>query len=305
MKQRTFDPGLGTNYSRRTKRTVNKDGTFNVLRKSSDFTGRNIYQFLVTVSWPVFFTCVFSGYFLTNLFFASIYTFVGVENINGALSNSVEIPFWSAFFFSVQTLTTVGYGGMHPLGILTNSIASVEAMIGLMGIAIATGILYGRFSRPDIKLIYSKNMLMTKVNGKNALIFRLANQRSNPLIDLEVSVMCVLTNTTDFSRQYQNIKLQTSKIDYLPLNWTLVHIIDEESPIFEKTETDLKNMEAEFVINFKAFDETFSQQVKQRYSYEYFEILWNKKFAKVFYTDEEGYIIFELEKMSLTEDLPA
>lgn len=305
MKQPTFDPGLGTSYSRRTKRTVNKDGTFNVIRKGSDFTGRNIYQFLVTVSWPVFFTCVFTGYFLTNLFFASIYTLVGVENINGALANSVEIPFWSAFFFSVQTLTTVGYGGMHPLGILTNSIASAEAMIGLMGIAVATGILYGRFSRPDIKIAFSRNILISKVNGQDALVFRLANQRSNPLIDLEVSVLCVLTDVTDFSRQYKSLKLQVSKIDYLPLNWTLVHFIDENSPIFGMTKEDLNRMETEFIINFKAFDETFSQEVKLRYSYDYHELLWNKKFAKVFYTDDEGNIIFELEKMSVTEDLPS
>jgi len=303
MRQKNFDPGLGTNYSRKTKRTVNKDGTFNVIRKGTDFTGRNIYQFLVTVSWPIFFICVFSGYFLTNLFFASIYTIIGVENINGALANSIDIPFWSAFFFSVQTLTTVGYGGMHPLGILTNSIASIEAMTGLMGIAIATGILYGRFSRPDVKIVFSKNMLMTKVSEKNALVFRLANQRTNPLIDLEVSVLCVMTNLTDFSRKFYDLNLQISELDYLPLNWTLVHLIDEESPLLGKSEEDLKNEEAEFIINFKAFDETFSQEVKLRYSYDYHEIEWNKKFKKVFYTDDEGNIIFELEKLNDFEEL--
>jgi inward rectifier potassium channel len=182
MSDQAIDPGLGEKFGGKTKRIINPDGSFNVKKQHSGFNPRDIYHFLVNLSWIQFFLLIFTGYFIVNLVFGTIYCLIGVENIRNAVDKTPVQSFLNAYFFSVQTFTTVGYGGLVPTGFPANFIASIEAMIGLLGFAVATGLLYGRFSRPSARILFSRNVVVAPYRGKTAFMFRLANQRNNDII---------------------------------------------------------------------------------------------------------------------------
>src|SRR5258708_30118170 len=188
MKQPTFDPGLTQQYGHRLRRAINPDGSFNVRREGLDLRNANYYLNLVTMPWPRFLGLLLATYFLVNCLFAVLYYAAGIEHRKGADMSSPLMEFGSAFFFSGHTLTTVGYGNVTPDGLLTNSISSIEAMTGLLGFAIATGLLYGRFSKPTARLLFSEKMLVVPYQEGTSLQFRIANKRSNVLMELEGTV---------------------------------------------------------------------------------------------------------------------
>jgi inward rectifier potassium channel len=203
----------------------------------------------------------------------------------------------NAYFFSVQTFTTVGYGGMVPNGFAANFIASLEAMFGLLGFAIATGLLFGRFSRPSARILFSRNAVITPYRGINALMFRLANLRNNDIIEVEANALAVFLDKTTNSRKYYGMKLERKSVYFFPLSWTVVHPLDEESPFFNKTPDELKELQAEILVQFKGFDDTFSQTVHTRFSYTFDEIIWNAKFKPAFESDHKGEVIFDLNRL--------
>lgn len=302
MKQ-LIDPGLGEKYSGKTKRVINHDGSFNVVRKHVGFNPKDLYLFLLNLSWPKFLLFIIVGYFIVNIFFASLYYMIGLENLKNALDPDPVQSFMNAFFFSEQTLTTVGYGGIVPHGFMANLISAAEAMTGLLGFALATGLLFGRFSRPSARILFSKNAIITPFKGVNALMFRIANQRHNTLMEIEASVMLVIVDKLTMNRQYLDIKLERDFVYFFPLSWTIVHLIDEDSPLFNKTPKELEDLQAEILILIKGFDETFSQVVHSRNSYSADEILYNVKFSKAFSTAPDGEIIFNLDDIHKTEPL--
>jgi inward rectifier potassium channel len=213
--------------------------------------------------------------------------------------------FLNTFFFSVQTFATVGYGGIHPIGILSNIIASLESMAGILSFALATGLLYGRFSKPSAKIIFSEKAIITPHKDGTALMFRIANARSNILMEMKASAMVTFLDKGEhqFNRKYYPLNFEINFINFFPLPWTIVHPINEDSPLFQKTPEDLKKLEAEILIMIKGFDDSFSQQVITRYSYKYNEIDWEVKFIRAFTTDETGETIVNLDKISATESL--
>src|SRR5947209_1655399 len=160
MAKQSFDPGLTTQFGGELRRTINNDGTFNVHRRGAGFHRFNFYLFLIDTSWPKFIGVVLGAYLVVNVMFASLFFAAGIEHLAGAQTNTGIGPFTSAFFFSVHTLTTVGYGSMYPTGLSSNIVAALEAMTGLMGFALATGLLYGRFSRPTARIVFSDVMLV-------------------------------------------------------------------------------------------------------------------------------------------------
>lgn len=305
MFKQSQDPGLGEKYYKHTKRIINKDGSFNIKRIGGGLSSRNTFHYLINISWIKFLLIVFAGFISVNLFFAILYHLAGVENLVNAEAHDGLQSFLNTFFFSVQTFATVGYGGIHPTGILSNIIASIESMTGILSFALATGLLYGRFSKPSAKISFSNKAIVTTFKEGKALMFRVANARPNVMMEMEANAMMTFLDKSNnqFTRKYFPLKLEIKFIYFFPLPWTIVHQIDEDSPLFGKTESDLKNLEAELLVMIKGFDDSFSQTVITRNSYKYDEIEWDSKFIRAFTTDESGETIVDLEKLSETEKI--
>lgn len=297
MTRQSIDPGFGEKFGRQTKRIINPDGSFNIKRKNTRLNPKDIYHFLVNLSWSRFLLIVLAGYLLVNLLFGSIYFFIGIENLRNSISNSPMNNFLNAYFFSIQTFTTVGYGGIVPEGFSANLVASFEALTGLLSFALATGLLYGRFSRPSARILFSRNAVVAPYKEMEALMFRTANLRNNDLIEVEANLLAVFVDSETHNRKYYGMKLERRSVYFFPLSWTVVHPIDEDSPFYNKTKEELKELQTEILVQFKAFDDTFSQTVHTRHSYTIDEIIWNAKFKTAFEPDEKGEIIFDLERI--------
>ncbi len=301
-----FDPGLTQTYTGVLNRVVNKDGEFNIRRADVRWTDVNPYTYMISVPWPLFTVVVVIVFFLVNIAFAWLYSSVAAGHIKGAESKDALMQFLNLFFFSTHTLTTVGYGNMYPEGLIANAIAAVEALLGLMGFAIATGLLFGRFSRPTSRFGFSETMALAPYKDGTSLQFRIVNRRSNNLIEVEARVVLMTVEITNGrpARKYAQLGLERSQVLFLPLTWTVVHPIDSESPLWGKTRQDLETMQAEVVIMMRGFDETFGQIVYARYSYRYDEILWGVKFAAAFDVDRAGDLLLWVDRVGLTEPAP-
>ncbi len=303
MFKQAQDPGLGEKYFRHTKRIINKDGSFNIKRTGGGLSSLNAFHYLINISWTKFLLIVFAGFVCVNLFFAVLYQLAGIENLSNAASSDALQSFLNTFFFSVQTFATVGYGGIHPTGLFSNIISSLESMTGILSFALATGLLYGRFSKPSAKIIFSDKAIITPFKNGKALMFRVTNSRENILMEMEATAMITYLDKSDnkFTRQYFPLKLEIKFITFFPLPWTIVHPIDDDSPLNGKTAKEFEELEAELLIMVKGFDDSFSQHVITRSSYKYDEIVWDVKFVRAYATDETGETIVDLGKISETE----
>jgi inward rectifier potassium channel len=299
----TFDPGLTQQYTKVLKRVINKDGQFNVRRVGRTWRDWHPYLSLISAPWPLFFGVVAAAFAIINTLFAVLYWAVGLEHLKNADAPTAALRFLNAFFFSAHTLTTVGYGNMWPVGPAANAVAAAESLCGVLGFAIATGLLFGRFSRPSARFGFSDTMVVAPYRGATSLQFRVVNRRSNNIIDLEARVLLMLVEESHASarRKYLPLFLERPSVLFLPLTWTVVHPITPDSPFFGKTAADLERMQAEVLIVLKGFDETFGQTVHARFSYRYDEILWGAKFALAFEVEDSGDLRIEVDKVSVTE----
>lgn len=299
-----FDPGLTKTYGGELRRVINKDGSFNVRRHGRIITDVHLYQFLVSVSWPAFILILVAGYAVMNGAFACLYLAIGLEHLIGAdLTGSVG-KFLSAFFFSTQTFTTVGYGTIAPHGTWANLLASFEALIGLLSLAIATGLLYGRFSRATAKLVFSDSMVVAPYRDSKGLMFRVANRRTSNLMEMEARLllMTVVSVNGQPTRKYDPLELEVPSVHFLPLTWTVVHAISPSSPLFGKTADDLASLQAEVLVLLKGYDDSFRQTVHARTSYRHDEFAWDRRFAPAFHVDTEGGMIVDLNKIHAFEE---
>jgi inward rectifier potassium channel len=228
MQEPSFDPGLTQQFGGKLRRTINKDGSFNVRRIGTRIQDWSLYLFLIRIPWPFFFGLVFVAYFVVNLIFAGAYYYLGAQYLQGADLSTPVHAFESAYFFSTHTLTTVGYGSIYPKGVKTNTVAAFEALIGLLGFAIATGLLVGRVSRPSARIAFSDSILIAKYGEGTSLQFRIANQRTNNLMELGAKVVLMLVDETSggLKRDYFVLRLERPGIYFFPLTWTIVHPID-------------------------------------------------------------------------------
>lgn len=299
------DLGFGSQPVIKSQPLINKDGTVNVRRKGlSLFNTADNYHTLIKMGWGKFWVIVLSGYLLANLLFAGIYVSIGADSLDGATGTAPFGRFLDAFFFSAQTISTVGYGHISPKGTLANCVAAVESMMGLLAFALATGLLYGRFSRPSAKIVYSYNLLVSPYkNGNRGLMFRIANLRRNVLIDLDVQVIFSYNEIVNGKpvRRFFPLELERREVSILTLNWTIVHPLDENSPLAEITPDELERGEASFSVLLKAFDDTFSQTVHSRTAYQYNELVWDMKFLPMFDRDEHGRIVLDMSKINTYE----
>ena len=293
------DIGLDHGAQQGRQRTVNLDGSFNIRRITGDRINFDLYHWIITTSWTHYWLVVFLFYGSMNVLFAVIFYIAGVENIKGISSADGISDFMQCFYFSNQTFTTVGYGGMHPVGMFTSWVASIEAFIGLMSFALATGTLYGRFSKPRPNMKFSRNMIVAPVGDLTGLQFMLANQSASNIMDLEATVNFSWIDGVgaDSIRRFKQLNLELSKIAMFPLSWIINHIIDEQSPLYGMSESDMKTKEIEIFISLKGYDETYAQIIYIRMSYTWQDLIYGAKFQKPFYVGEDGKMNMDLRKV--------
>lgn len=301
-KKAVDNTGLNTSVSAKYARFVNKDGTANVVNKTTSILDRySIYSYLINLPNWKFALLVFGFYTLINLFFAIVYYFFCIPYLQGIVVGTPLETFEEAYFFSSQTLTTVGYGRISPIGFFANNIASLEALIGILTLAIITGLLYGRFVKPKAYIRFSKNGLISPFKEKTAFMFRLAPIKNAMLSEVSVQVaasMMIQENDKMINKYYQ-LPLQFESLTSLFISWTVVHYIDENSPLYSLSAKDFKDADLEIIVYLKAFDEDFSNTVISRTSYTYNEIIHGAKFIPVFYDSPEGKgTIIDLKKLN-------
>jgi inward rectifier potassium channel len=296
--------GFTNQYNTNSKRIINKDGSFNVIRVGEK---KALFHNLVTMKWSTFALVIFSFYVALNLVFASIYLLIDFDGIGMTADYEVHNRFLVAFYFSAQTLTTVGYGSLYPLSAVVSTLAAMEALFGLMSFAIFTGLMYGRFSRPLPGIRFSKNMLYTPHKQGNAIMFRIANERDYELTELEARLLMsvVVNDNGKENRKYQTLEVENSKVTYFPLNWTIVHYIDEHSPLFGLTEADFISSQIEWLVTIKGYNISAMQHVHVKSSYTLNELVWDAKYKIPYYFREDGITVFELDKIDEFDHLPA
>ncbi len=274
------DLGFGNKNYNESVRFLNQDGTVNITRKVSDkHIGFDIYHWLLSISWARFISLVFVSYIVVNTLFALVYFSIGADKFGGTEVGTGSEKFYQLFFFSAQTLTTVGYGHVYPSSVFTSSVSAIESMLGLMGFALVTGILYGRFSKPKADIQYSNKAVVAPYQDINGFMFRVANRKQNELLETECQVVLAINNPETKRRDFKALELEIKKINFLPLTWTIVHPIDEKSPMLGITEKDLNDRDAEFIILIKSITDTYFQTVYSRMSYKADETVWNVKFV--------------------------
>ena len=295
------DLGFGARVAQQSQqRLLNRDGSFNVVRAGLPFwRSLSAYHTLLTTSWPRFFLVVAAGYLGTNLVFALLYWLCGPYALDGAHTGDDLARFGDAFFFSVQTLATIGYGRMTPSGIVVNLIVTAEALFGLMGFALATGLLFARVSRPAAHLVFSRRAVVAPFRDGRALMFRLANERTSQLTEVTATVSLSRLEDSPAGpvRRFHELRLDRSRVVFLPLHWVVVHPIDERSPLDGCSPESFRASEAEVLILLTAMDETFSQTVHVRTSYGADEVVWGARFADMFLRTEDGLVGVDLRRI--------
>src|SRR5450432_93001 len=296
------DTGFGGNPDNYGGRFVNRDGSFNVRKEGIPFFQRfSLYHTMLNMpSWK-FFGALFTFYLIVNFIFGCIYFFVGVDQFVGVLAVTRWQLFKEMFFFSTETYTTVGYGRVNPIGDTANSIAAIESMLGFLSFAIATGLLYGRFSKPKAFLFFSKQALISPYRESKAFMFRFATYKDNHTmtnVDIKVNAAMLVEENGKMAYKFYDLDLERSHVESLPMNWTVVHPITEDSPISDFGTDDLKKADVELYVSVRAFDDVYSNVVQQRTSYTYDEIIFDRKFVQMYRESEDGKTtIVELNRL--------
>lgn len=302
-KNKTFnDFGLGEKSSSQGYRALNKDGSFNIKKTNIPFFERlNFFHSLVTMKWSYFFALILSAYFIINLIFAAIYSIIGIENLTITKGLSPFDQFLEAFFFSAQTVTTLGYGRVAPTNLAANIVAAFESLLGLLSFAFATGLIYGRFSKPVSKIKYSAKAVIAPYHKINAFMFRVTNPQKNQLLEVEADVSMSIRRKNSELRNFHILDLERKKVVFFPSIWTIVHPISEKSPIYGLTKDDFHKKDIEFIVVLKAFDESSGQLVYSRSSYKASEIVWGEKFVYLA-QKESGKLVVDVSRIDESEE---
>lgn len=297
--------GFGTNASSYGGRFVTKSGNANVRKTGIGFLDSiSWYHTMLTIPRWKFFFIVFAFYFLVNFVFATIYYVVGVEHLNGITAISAIDKFGQAFFFSIQTYTTVGYGHISPSGFMTSFVASIEALFGLLSFAIATGLFYGRFSKPKAHIVFSENAIIAPFQEGTALMLRLSPYKNTNLTDAEARMMMGIHIEEEgkMVNKFYTLDLELQKVGSLTLSWTLVHPITQDSPLYQMNENDIKNTLGEIIVFIKVFDDMYSTTVVKRASYTFDEIVYGAKFLPMFTRSiDNNKTLLHIDKLNLFE----
>lgn len=281
-----LNSGFGTNPSSYGGRFLNKDGTANVQKRGMGFFNHIswFHTFLNMPSWK-FISVILFFYIVINFVFALVYFVIGVEHLNGIDSSaSAWVQFGQAYFFSAQTFTTVGYGHISPSGFLTSALSAAEALIGLLSFAIATGLFFGRFSKPVAFLKFSHNAIIAPYGDSTALMIRITPYKNTNFTDAAVKVTLGMNVSENgvMKNQFYSLELEMDRINSLNLSWTLVHPITEESPLFQFDAANFASTTGEIMVFVKTFDDMFSTVVATRSSYTFDEVVYGAKFKPMY-----------------------
>jgi inward rectifier potassium channel len=299
------DLGFGSVVSRESrKRLLNRDGTFNVRREGLGFLeSLSAYHYFLTISWRLFLTYVAAVYVVTNALFALGYMACGPRALSGFANATTVQRFFKSFFFSVHTLATIGYGNIVPANLAANFLVAFESLVGLLAFSVIAGVAFARIARPAARILFSRSAVIAPYRGITAFMFRMVNTRSGELVDLRATVLLARRKEgAPAGREFLNLELERKSVSFFPLSWTVVHPIDEKSPIWGQTAADLHAADAEFLVLLNGFDETFSQTVHTRSSYKTDEVIWGAKFKSMFNPlDEEGTVTVDIRKIDDVE----
>ena len=298
-----LDLGFGSVVARESrKRLLNRDGTFNVRRVGLGYwEALSAYHYFLTISWPLFLAYVTGSYVVLNAVFAAAFVACGNGALTGFANEAMMERFTRAFFFSVHTLATIGYGNIVPVTLAANTLVAFESLVGLLGFALIAGIMFARFARPTAEIAFSKVAIVAPYRDKTALMFRIVNKKRNEIVEMRATVLLALRKRDHASvtdREFIPLTLERERVVFFPLAWTIVHPIDEKSPLKGCSADELRARDGELLILLNGFDETFSQTVHTRSSYKVDEIVWGAKFRNMFNPSEaDGTISVDIRKL--------
>ncbi|HMU61231.1 MAG TPA: ion channel [Gemmatimonadales bacterium] len=299
------DLGFGSVVSREsTRRLLNRDGSFNVAREGIPwFSSMSLYHTLVTTTWTRFLGLVTLGYVAANVLFAAAYFTLGPMALHGPATATPLQYLLQCFFFSVQTLATIGYGVVSPATLTANLIVAVESVAGLVGFAVVSGIAFARFARPVGRFMFSELAVIAPYQEGMALMFRTTNARQNQMLDVHARVLMVRrTEDGRPGREYHELALERAHVAFFPLVWTVVHPINETSPLWGEDAASLRACEPEFIVLVSGVDETFSQTVFARTSYRGDEVEFGARFVDVFdRSRDDGVLRADVTRLSEVE----
>ncbi len=289
-------------------RFINKDGSFNIVKRGVPFWHRwSLYNWLLSMpTWRFALTMLFF-YLVINVFFTLLYSLFGMNELEGFISKTFSNRFLEVFFFSAETFTTVGYGRINPTGNAANTIATLEAVTGFSSFAVATGVMYGRFSRPKAHVVFSENMVIAPYQGQEALMFRIGsfkNKHTLTDVSIRVTESFKLNENGKVAYKFYQLDLERSRIDNLMMNWTVVHPLDDNSPLHDMEWSDMKQADLEIYVSLHGFDDIYANNVMKRTSYIADEIIPNAKFVTMFHESSDGKTtILDLDKLNEYEVL--
>lgn len=276
-------------------RFVNRNRELQIIRKgSSQAYWGDLYHFLVTLSWLGFFGLIALLYIITNAIFAVAYLLGG-----DCIANAQPGSFTDAFFFSVQTMATIGYGAMSPRTPYANLIVTIEALVGLIGVAMVTGLAFARFSLPTARVLFSNIAVIAPYNGVSTLMFRAANQRHNQIMEAQIRLTLARNEVTaegQLMRRLYDLKLVRSRTPIFALTWTVMHPIDESSHFYGMTAADLAQDEFELIVTLIGIDTTVAQTIHARHSYLAQEIFWDSNFVDILSVTSDGKRVIDYSR---------
>lgn len=268
-------------------RILKQNGRLNIVGMNQWYSyWRDPYHLLLTMPWPWFLALVTFGYIATNALFALAYL-AGGDGIQNARPGN----FFDAFFFSVQTMASIGYGAMYPRSDYANVLVVIESLVGLMGLAMGTGLAFARFSRPTARVVFSRVAVVAPFDGVPTLMFRVANQRRNQILEAQVRVALArdeISAEGDFIRRVYDLSLIRSNNPVFLLTWLVMHPIDQYSPLYGAMPETLTAAESSLIVTLTGIDETVSQMIHDRHTYIIPEILWNKRFVDIVLKKPDG-----------------
>jgi inward rectifier potassium channel len=296
------DTGFGSNPDNYGGRFVNRDGTYNVRKEGIPFLQRfSLYHSMLNMPTWKFYGTLFAFYLSVNFIFCCIYFVIGAAQFQGILAKTQWGIFKELFFFSTETYTTVGYGRVNPVADLANSVAAIESMLGFLSFAIATGLLYGRFSKPKAFLYFSRQALISPYRDSKGLMFRFAAYKDHHTLtnlDIKVNAALQVEENGKMVYKFYDLILERSHVESLPMNWTVVHPLNLDSPLFDYSWEDMKRADLEIYVSVRGFDDVYSNIVQQRTSYTFNEILFGRKFVQMYRESSDGKTtIVELQRL--------
>ena len=269
-----------------------ENGRFHVLGLGTWYAyWRDPYYLMLTVPWQGFFALTVVAYALANAIAAFFFWLGGPDTIANA-----DGSFLSAFFFSVQTSASIGYGAMSPGTTYGHLLVTLEAIVSILGIAVLTGLAYARFARPTAQVLFSKVAVITPFKGTPTLMFRAANERRNQILEAQMRVHLTLDEYSDgrMMRRFYELDLLRDRNPNFFLTWTALHPIDENSPLYGLAHSDLVRTSAALLVSLSGIDQTVNQAIHTRHNYYAGDLKWDKQLKDIIYEMEDGdrYIDF-------------